>query len=195
MSQGPSTLGIMTTSSLSPISPTSVVRSSRTHGDSRLLTLVHSAVSPKSISLPALTSPSRAASFLSTGTASSRLPSRMSTVGAMSGTFASIFSLEKSTKWIIRLGLNGISSTGSGAPIASGLAKSRGLRTGRSPVGRRRKLPRIESADSRLELDAQGVQGKRDHVVVADHHRYLGQLLLVVAGRQLLPGGVGDACV
>src|SRR6185437_16211916 len=47
---------------------------------------------------------------------------------AMSGTFATIFSLEKSRKWIIREGLKGISRAGSGAPIASGLKKSRGLR-------------------------------------------------------------------
>ena len=52
----------------------------------------------------------------------------MSTVGAMSGTFATIFSFEKSRKWIIRDGLNGISRAGSGAPIARGLRKSRGLR-------------------------------------------------------------------
>src|SRR5580704_795911 len=52
----------------------------------------------------------------------------MSTVGAMSGTFATIFSLEKSRKWIIRDGLKGISRAGSGASIARGLKKSRGLR-------------------------------------------------------------------
>ncbi len=52
----------------------------------------------------------------------------MSTVGAMSGTFATIFSFEKSRKWIIREGLNGISRTGSGASIARGLKKSLGLR-------------------------------------------------------------------
>ena len=46
----------------------------------------------------------------------------------MSGTFATIFSLEKSKKWIIREGLNGISRAGSGASMASGLKKSRGLR-------------------------------------------------------------------
>ena len=57
----------------------------------------------------------------------------MSTVGAMSGTFATIFSLEKSRKWIIREGLKGISRTGSGASIASGLKKSRGLRMGPEP--------------------------------------------------------------
>ena len=52
----------------------------------------------------------------------------MSTVGAMSGTLATIFSLEKSRKWIIRDGLNGISCAGVGASIARGLKKSRGLR-------------------------------------------------------------------
>ena len=51
----------------------------------------------------------------------------MSTVGAMSGTLATIFSLEKSRKWIIRDGLNGISSTGAGAPMASGFAKVTGV--------------------------------------------------------------------
>src|SRR5581483_3120453 len=130
MSHGPSTFGTMITSSRSPISATSVVRSSSTHGDSRLFTRVHSCVSPSSISLPTFTRPARAASLRSTGTASSRLPSRMSTVGAMSGTLATIFSLEKSRKWIMREGLNGISSTGAGAPMASGLAKSRGFRIG-----------------------------------------------------------------
>jgi acyl dehydratase len=52
----------------------------------------------------------------------------MSTCGAMSGALATIFSLEKSRKWIIREGLTGISRSGSGAPIASGLKKSLGLR-------------------------------------------------------------------
>src|SRR3954466_974172 len=128
MSHGPSTLGTMTTSSLSPISPTTCMRSSSTHGDSSALTRVHSCVSPSSISLPTVMSPSRADSLRSTGIASSRLPRRMSTVAAMSGTFATIFSLEKSRKWIIRDGLTGISASGSGAPMARGLKKSRGLR-------------------------------------------------------------------
>ena len=128
MSQAPSTFGTMITSSLSPISVTSVVRSSSTHGLARSLTRVHSAVSPKSVSLATLTRPSRAATLLSTETASSRLPSRMSACLAMSGTFAAIFSFEASKKWIIREGLNGTSVTGSGAPIASGLKKSRGFR-------------------------------------------------------------------
>ncbi len=65
----------------------------------------------------------------------------MSTVGAMSGTLATIFSLEKSRKWIIRDGLKGISRAGSGAPMARGLKKARGLRksvlswVGRSRAG------------------------------------------------------------
>src|ERR1700761_8473589 len=133
MSHGPSTFGIIITSSLWPISLTIVVMSSSTHGDSRLLTRVHSWVSPSSMSLPTRSRPARAASLRSTGTASSRLPSRMSTVGAMSGTLATIFSLEKSRKWIIRDGLKEISRIGSGAPIARGLPKSRGFRTDESP--------------------------------------------------------------
>src|SRR3954471_16054101 len=137
MSHGPSTLGTMITLSLSPISPTSWVRSSRTHGEASSLTRVQSCVSPSSMSLPTRIRPSRAAIFLSTGTASSRLPRRMSTVGAMSGTFATIFSLEKSRKWIIREGRNGISRSGSGASMASALKKSRGLRIGRDHTIRR----------------------------------------------------------
>src|SRR5215213_8185811 len=128
MSQGPSTLGTMTTSIRSPISPTIWVRSSRIQGLSSAFTRVHRAVSPRSISRPTRISPSRAASLRSTGTASSRLPSRMSTFVASSGAFATIRSFEKSRKWIIREGLNGISRSGSGAPMASGLKKSRGLR-------------------------------------------------------------------
>ena len=49
MSSGPSTLGIIITSILSPTSVTTVVMSSRPHGESRLLTRVHNCVSPKSI--------------------------------------------------------------------------------------------------------------------------------------------------
>src|SRR5689334_4342538 len=147
MSHGPSTLGTMITSSLWPISPTTCVRSSSTHGDSSALTRVHSCVSPSSISRPTFSRPARAASLRSTGTASSRLPRRMSTVGAMSGTLATIFSLEKSRKWIIREGRKGISRTGSGASIASGLKKSRGLRiaAGRYP---RLTIRRLMSTDT-----------------------------------------------
>jgi hypothetical protein len=40
---------------------------------------------------------------------------------------ATIFSFEKSRKWIIRDGLTGISRSGSGAPIACGWKKSLGF--------------------------------------------------------------------
>ena len=63
----------------------------------------------------------------------------MSTFGIVSTALAAIFSLEKSTKWIIREGRTGISETGSGAPIASGLRKSRGLRMDRDRTLRRLK--------------------------------------------------------
>ena len=120
MSQAPSTFGTITTSSLSPISVTRVVRSSSTQGLSSELIRVHSAVWPKSDSLAALIRPWRAASLRSTGIASSRLPSRMSVFSAMAPALATIFSFEKSRKWIIREGVTGISRSGSGAPIACG---------------------------------------------------------------------------
>src|SRR5215210_1916337 len=128
MSQGPSTLGTMITSSWSPISATKVVRSSSTHGESRALTRVQRAVWPRSVSLPAFTRPARAASLRSTGIASSRLPSRMSVFCAMSPALPTIFSLEKSRKWIILEGVKGISAWGVGAPWQRGLKKSLGLR-------------------------------------------------------------------
>ena len=168
MSHGPSTLGIIITSSLSPIVSTSWVMSSSTHGEASSLTRVQRAVSPRSTSRPTLISPSRAATLRSTGTASSRFPRRMSTVGAMSGTLATIFSLEKSRKWIIREGLKGISRTGSGAPMASGLRKSRGLRKG-SPDGQFRcGGPSVAGSVSRIgaasaQLPRRGRRGKRPH--------------------------------
>src|SRR5919108_4155856 len=58
----------------------------------------------------------------------------MSLAATISGTFATIFSLLASRKWIIRDGLTGISRGGSGAPSASGLKKSRGLRIGRIKI-------------------------------------------------------------
>src|SRR5439155_14571554 len=84
-------------------------------------------------------SPSRASTFLSAGIASSRLPSRMSVFWAISGSLAAIFAFEGSKKWITRDGFTGISGGGVGAPMASGLPKSRGLRIGRvyrAPRGR-----------------------------------------------------------
>src|SRR5919107_3303733 len=131
MSHGPSTFGIIMTSSRSPTSVTRVVMSSSAHGDSSALTRVHSAQSPRSVPRAARTRPSRAASLRSTGTASSRLPSRTSQRAARSGSLAAIFSLAGSKKWIIRAGLSGISEIGCGAPRARGFVKSRGLRTGR----------------------------------------------------------------
>ncbi len=123
----------MITSSLSPASSTAAVRSSSTHGLSSELTRVHS-VALGSSDLAMLTSPARAASLRSAGTPSSRLPSRTSAFWAMSGTFAAIFSLLGSKKWIIRDGVAGTSSSGCGAPLARGFRKSRGLRTGEAPV-------------------------------------------------------------
>jgi hypothetical protein len=58
----------------------------------------------------------------------------MSVFVAMSGALATIFSLEKSKKWIIRDGLTGISAGGAGAPMASGLRKSRKLRMSRDDI-------------------------------------------------------------
>jgi hypothetical protein len=65
----------------------------------------------------------------------------MSTVGAISGTLATIFWFAKLRKWIIREGLNGISISGSGAPMARGLKKSRGLRTAGLLLGYVGKVP------------------------------------------------------
>src|SRR3954453_5572793 len=127
MSQGPSTFGIMITSSLWPTSLTISVRSSSTHGLSNALTRVQSDVSPKSPPLTASMKPRRAASLRSTGIASSRLPRRMSVCSAICGAFAAIFSFEKSRKWIIREGPNGISRGGSGASMAGGWKKWRGF--------------------------------------------------------------------
>src|SRR6266404_3402212 len=147
MSHGPSTLGTIMTESRSPMPPTSVVMSSSAHGESRLLTRVQSGVSPKSTSRPICTRPSRAAIFLSAGIASSRLPRRMSAVRASSGSFANIFGLLGSKKWIIRDGRTGISVTGAGAPIASGLKKSRGLRI--TPSYNVRSSAQIRSREAR----------------------------------------------
>src|SRR4029453_9679193 len=108
MSQGPSTFGIMITSSLSPISETSVVRSSSIHGLSSEFTRVQSWQSPTSSSRPSFPSPSH---FF-----------------ARSGSLAAIFALLGSKKWIMREGRNGISRGGIGAPIAFGRKKSFALR-------------------------------------------------------------------
>src|SRR5918999_4829875 len=170
MSQAPSTLGTMITSSLSPISLTSRVRSSSTQGLSSELTRVQSAVWPRSASRATRIRPSRAASLRSTGTASSKFPSRMSVVAAMSGALAAIFSLEKSRKWIMRDGLKGISRSGSGAPTASGLKKSRGLRIGRESY----RASRI--ARPMADTETQGIetsQAAREASGAREYGRYL----------------------
>ena len=64
--------------------------------------------------VPTSTRPARAASLSAIGMASSRLPSRMSTVGTMSGSLATILSFCGGKKWITRLGRNGISRSGCG---------------------------------------------------------------------------------
>src|ERR687891_2072373 len=151
MSHGPSTLGIITTSSLSPISGIRRRKSSRTHGLSRLLTRVHSAVSPRSVFLARVISPSRAASFRSAGIASSRLPSRTSVFPSMSGTLETIFSLLASRKWIIRAGLTGISRGGSGASSASGWVNWRGFRIRGSLFGQTGGLHRPLAVEVELE--------------------------------------------
>src|SRR5436190_5492602 len=166
MSHAPSTFGTITTSSLWPISPTTCVRSSRTQGDSSAFTRVHSAVVPRSMSRPTRIRPSRAASLRSTGTASSRLPSRMSVFVAMSAALATIFSFEKSRKWIIREGLNGISRSGSGAPMARGLKKSRGLR-----MCPDRRVPGTMSTDTSTSVETE--QAAREATGAHPYGRYL----------------------
>src|SRR5919202_3427886 len=180
MSHGPSTFGTMMTASLSPISPTSVVRSSSTQGDSSALTRVHSAQSPKSVACASRTSPARAASLRSTGTASSRLPSRMSHWAARSGSLPAIFSLLGSKKWIIRDGVTGISASGSGAPMARGFAKSRGFRTGWVSCGGlgggRTITSRPAKGDRPMSQDVQAVetdQAARERSGAHPYGRYL----------------------
>src|SRR5579885_58636 len=182
MSHGPSTFGTMITSSRSPMAPTSVVRSSRHQGLSRLLIRVHSGVSPRSTSRAIRTRPSRAASFLSAGIASSRLPSRMSASRASSGSFAAILGLLGSKKWITREGLTGISRSGAGAPRASGLKKSRGLRMAGLFVhqrARRRELARVEldhlDAARRRRLHAEVAERALVEVLLDDAQRAVGR--------------------
>src|SRR5919106_470466 len=128
MSSGPSTLGIMMTSTTSPTSVTEVVRSSSAQGESSELTRVQSWVSGVLHFLPTSTRPARAVSLSAAGTPSSRLASRTSTVAAMSGTLATILGFDAGKKWITRDGRTGISRGGAGAPTASGRKKSFGER-------------------------------------------------------------------
>jgi acyl dehydratase len=80
---------------------------------------------------------------------------------------AAIFSFEKSRKWIIREGLTGISRAGSGAPMASGLRKSRGLRTGRASLVTR--ISRPMNVQEGIETD----QAAREASGARPYGRYL----------------------
>src|SRR5690349_14875425 len=128
MSAAPCTLGIITTSSADPASRTAVVRSSNPQGESSEFTRVHSCVPGVDQAFATSTRPARAASFSLEGTPSSRLASRTSTVGAISGTLATSLALDGGKKWIIRDGRAGISRGGAGAPTARAAKKSLGLR-------------------------------------------------------------------
>ena len=120
MSQAPSTLGSMMTSSLLPIAATISVMSSSAQGEFSALIRVQRPVAPKSVALAMAMKPLRAASLASAGIASSRLPSTTSTCRTSSGTLAVTFSTCGGTKWIMRSSLTGRSRSGCGAPIASG---------------------------------------------------------------------------
>ena len=79
MSQGPSTLGSMMTSSLAPAAGTISRMSSSAQGELSALMRVHSPVWPKSCAFAMAMKPRRAAFLASAGMASSRLPSTTST--------------------------------------------------------------------------------------------------------------------
>src|SRR4051794_15369619 len=181
MSHAPSTLGIITTSSRSPISVTSVVRSSRAQGESRAFTRVHRAAWPRSSSFPTRTSPARAASLLSTEMASSRLPSSTSAFAARSGSLPTIFSLLGSKKWIIRDGVTGISVTGSGAPTARGLRKSRGVLMASRILGGRREVDLGGLDDLGVQVALHHLQGRLGQVGLDVGHRVTGDDHLEVA--------------
>src|SRR5271165_547675 len=121
ISHGPSTLGIMITSSLLPTAFTISVMSSRNQGLFNAFTRVQSAVSPKSVALATSMKPARAASLESAGIPSSRLPHATSTCFAVSDILARILSMCGGKKWIMRSGRTGSSRSGCGAPIASDL--------------------------------------------------------------------------
>src|SRR5688572_28139937 len=159
MSSGPSTFGIMITSSAAPASSTAAVRSSRPHGESRLLTRVQNWVSPNATFSATSTSPARAASLSAAGTPSSRLARSTSTVGARSGSLARIFSLWAGKKWIARLGRTGISRTGAGAPTASGLKKSLGERTPQRYVPPRTPLQTVSDTGCNALAGKRGDRG------------------------------------
>ena len=129
ISHGPSTFGSMMTSSWWPAFRTSSDTSSWNQGEFSGFTRLQ-----KPVPLPCQSymfaisiAPARAASLASAGMASSRLARMTSTPGAMDGTFARTLSRCGGTKWIIRSSFTGRSRIGSGAPMASGLKKLRGV--------------------------------------------------------------------
>ena len=147
-----------------------------------------------SMVLPTLTRPSRAASLRSTGTASSRLPSTMSALAIVSGSLATIFSLRRRRRsGSSATAGTGSRVTGSGAPTASGLKKSRGLRmarnrtrTGLAVAPRRRRGARGASRDEERHGPPASVDrcGSCDRAVEDDRavvevvvHDALGRLL------------------
>src|SRR4051812_23691425 len=165
MSSAPCTLGTITTSSRAPMAGTRVVRSSRAQGLSRALTRVHSWVRPpgpprSAVSEAIRTSPSRAATLASDRTPSSRLPSSTSTWPTSAGTLAAILALDGSRKWMARLGREGTSRSGAGAPTASGRKKSLALREGMGGRYPRRPWGRY---DALLTASAPGARGVVTH--------------------------------
>ena len=96
----------------------------------------------------------------------------MSVLVAMSAALATIFSFEKSRKWIIRDGRTGISASGSGAPIARGLKKSRGLRMwARGLAAPRWQDPRHMSSDTTRSVETD--QAAREASGAHAYGRYL----------------------
>src|SRR5690606_13596215 len=130
------------------------------------------------------------------GTPSSRLPSRMSTVGAMSGTFATILGFDGGKKWIIREGRTGISRTGSGAPTARGRKKSFGLRIAGRAYEAPERAAKVAGPRGRRVRPAGGSGGAQPGrepldgaVEVGRHLRRQGRAEPVQLGGQGLGGG------
>lgn len=99
-------------------------------------------------------------------------------MGTISGSFDTSLSLCGGKKWITRLGRNGISRTGSGAPTASGLKKSRGLRTCPGYVRERRSGKRDTLCDvhdfDAILFDAGGILVLPDPTVLGPLLAYYG---------------------
>ena len=121
MSQAPSTLGSMMTSSLLPIAATISVMSSSAQGELSALMRVHSPVAPNSIALAMAMKP-LARRLLGVGgngvleIAEHHVDLR----GRARAPWRVTFSMCGGTKWIMRSSRTGSSRSGAGAPIASG---------------------------------------------------------------------------